>query len=427
MLYYVTDLEGFRVEDKRKKVVIHQIREVSNKNSNKYFTNKKKSSNCPYEKVVIKPVTVSSTSSNTKPFSFLRLLKSGVKAGVVYLCIYLGATLVSDSRVEKFVINRDKSEELSNTEMILDQVQDNLGIDATGKDNLVLFYAVMNNDNLESEEKDLYYSFCDLLNENPYLDIELSYDNLDDLDIVYTNRPSNYSSDVMGIFSLFENRISIFRDKNDDNREILIHEMIHSIFNTRRTCYLPSFFTEGVTELLTNEYFTSDPFVEKTTYPFEIAAVKLLCEMVGSEKVLNCYTTGNKEVLVKELSHTMGEDLSSQFLKNMETVFNQFQNREVIDSFSYEQMISYIDIFFATKFSENNDQTMAAQYYYYRNILELMRSDSCFEDYFYYIYENGVFEKPYFSKKLKQRYPLVERVNVDGTPYTGTVYQYTLG
>ena len=422
------------MEDNRKRVIIKEVNKVSTRPVKNVSNKTIKKCVSPIERVNVvghntskNVVTTTSTNSNTNHFSFLKLIKSGIRAGIVYLCIYAGATMLGDGKVEKFVLEREKSEEIHNTDVMFGEVSDKLGIDSEKKDNMVLFYAVMNNQNLEEDEKEIFYRFSDLIDENPYLDVNLSYDNLDDLDIVYTDRPSNYNSDVMGIFSLNDDVISIFRSKSEDNREILIHEMIHSIFNTRRTCYLPSFLSEGVTELLVDEYFTSNPFVETTTYPFEVSAVKLLCEMVGSEKVLNCYTTGNKEVIVKELSKTMGEDLSSQFMKNMEGVFNSFQNGVDIDSFQFDQMLSYIDVFFATRFSENQNQVMADQYYYYRNILNMMRSSSCYEDYFYYLYDNGVFEKAYFSRKLKERYPLVERVNVDGSTYNGVIYQYTLG
>ena len=347
-------------------------------------------------------------------------LKDLARAGILSLCIYTSLTLVGDSPVH-LVGYKTTPEDIK---IMLDCVEEQTSLDTEQNENMILFYHVLENNNLSEKEKNLIYELSEMIKENPYIDVNLSCRALRNLRIVYKERPEEYSNTVVAIYSSEDNEISVFTSREDVPREILIHEIIHCIFNNIRTYNLPDYLVEGTKELLTNEYCSEKPFVEQETYPFETNMSKLLCEMVGSDTVLKTYTDGNIDNIKECLQESMGQEETDVFMGKLSALFSKFKKNRKVSTTDIKFILDYTDKYFTEKFKETNDQDVLARYIYYKDIIKLMTYESPYEKYIEYVIEKGTYSTVFFSKDLKEKYPKPERINIDGSRYMGQEYQY---
>ena len=273
--------------------------------------------------------------------------------------------------------------------------------------NYLLLNAIHCNDNLTDDEKEFCCGFIDMFNDNPYLDKERVYHSLLNLDISYKNRPYIYDDSVEGVYIDKFKSIGIFVD--DPDKAVLGHEVIHCIC-ANDGC-LPTFFVEGMTELLANEYFSDSPFIEFKNYPFEIYAVKMLCDTAGSDVVLKAYTTGDMNLIYEALASYSGtvED-AKKAIGIFEKLFLFLDGKSENLNFNNDEMTN--DLFFYlnnvanAKYGDNTEEfNFDRSSYYYNQILFLNIFDSKSKDAISAdLEELGVFCKPYFSSKLKLEY-----------------------
>ena len=296
--------------------------------------------------------------------------------------------------------------------IISEEEQDNLEEQlsaATGKkitveDNSIVLGAILNNENLEEKEKKLFYKVTDLLEDNPYIDKENAYKNLQDIKIIY-DPTADYGKNIVGTYLVFKNEIVIINDNKDNTT--LFHEIIHSIYSdSQKKNNLPTFFTEGMTELLTDEYFEEKPFVEVSSYPIEIIMVKILCEMVGSDKLLETYAKNDIKVLEDELRNKLGLSAPHELIKAMDNVCAKSKSKEEND---LNRDLNNIQGAFFNYFKDRleEDPSEYELYLYYQNLLIALKEKSTVDylnDYLKYLNNNGYYVKPYFSKKLKNKY-----------------------
>lgn len=273
--------------------------------------------------------------------------------------------------------------------------------------NYLLLNAIHCNDNLTDDEKEFCCGFIDMFNDNPYLDKERVYHSLLNLDISYKNRPYIYDDSVEGVYIDKFKSIGIFVD--DPDKAVLGHEVIHCIC-ANDGC-LPTFFVEGMTELLANEYFSDSPFIEFKNYPFEIYAVKMLCDTAGSDVVLKAYTTGDMNLVYEALASYSGTlDDAKKAIGIFEKLFLFLDGKSENLNFNNDEMTN--DLFFYlnnvanAKYGDNTDEfNFDRSSYYYNQILFLNIFDSKSKDAISAdLEELGVFCKPYFSSKLKLEY-----------------------
>lgn len=273
--------------------------------------------------------------------------------------------------------------------------------------NYLLLNAIHCNDNLTDDEKEFCCQFIDMFNDNPYLDKERVYHSLLNLDISYKNRPYIYEDSVEGVYIDKFKSIGIF--VNDPDKAVLGHEVIHCIC-ANDGC-LPTFFVEGMTELLANEYFSDSPFIEFKHYPFEIYAVKMLCDTAGSDVVLKAYTTGNMNLIYEALASYSGTvDDAKKAIGIFEKLFLFLDGKSENLDFNNDEMTN--DLFFYlnsvanSKYGDNTEEFNfdRSSYYYnqilFLNIFESKSKDAISAD----LEELGVFCKPYFSSRLKLEY-----------------------
>lgn len=263
--------------------------------------------------------------------------------------------------------------------------------------------AVIENNNLVDTDKKIIYKFKNLLLENPYLDTNNVYNSLKTVKIV--NGDKDIFSNVLGRYHPGNNLIEIFVEKAAAKcyKETLQHEIAHCIFYSDNSNYLPTFFKEGITELLINEYFSDKPYAETDSYCFEIIMVKQLCNMIGADKVLKAFSIGDITIISNELSKTMSEEKSNNFLLDLELLFDFYEEHQYL-SFDMQEnltrIIEYLEEFDTKRYC---DLETSGESVYNREILKLLETAMPNFLYYNYLIVNGVYIKPYFSQKLIER------------------------
>lgn len=316
-------------------------------------------------------------------------IRSFVLSAAIYLAMQFLNSLVGND----YVINRQSKVGVPMFNTTQEDTQDEV--------NEVVLTAMNENYSLTDDEKKIIESLDKIILENPYLDKAKAKKQLSEIEIEYTKKDSRYKDNTVGIYDYNTNTIRMFSDKNKTSKRNVAHELVHGIFYNENTANIPSFMQEGVTQELVDEYLSNVPCYEESTYPFEIAAVKLLCEMTDSDTVLKTYTTGDMSVLNNELSKVMPYDKSEEFISNIEEVFKNHREGKEVNLETLANIIRYADSYFT---ANNSDVYKLEAYNYYRGILQQLGTDEPRVGLNMYLSEKGIYVKPYFSEHLKANY-----------------------
>lgn len=274
-------------------------------------------------------------------------------------------------------------------------------------DEYLVLNAVRENRHLNKEEKEFFYRYIDLIKDNPYLDKERAYGSLLNFDILRMNRPETVNDDVTADYVFPDRDIRLFTD--DLEKKSLAHEGIHCLFVNEKTSCLPEFFREGMTELLSNEYFSDDPYIELESYPYEICAVRMLCELTSPDTVLKAFSLGDMSYIAEEIGDIIGDyDTAVLALDALDYSFRTF--RAEYDGFENPIKGSHLGEYFEDVFNR------CIETKYLDDVAYKRRDYSCnyallmymFEDDPYMLYFDELHlwsnDKPYFSSKLKEEY-----------------------
>lgn len=288
---------------------------------------------------------------------------------------------------------------------IVERLEDELSItiDDNEASDYYIFDAVVKNKNLTDEEKQLFYKCFDLIKDNPYLNKEEAYKSLLNVDIVYKNRPVSMNKSIQAVYIYSLENIGVFED--DSVHRALMHEIIHCIYSNEKTANLPSFFREGMTELLANEYFEANPFCETNSYMFEISAIKMLCEITSADTVLKAFSYGDMGIIADEMETTSGcsREEAMECFDALEKILSaeRDKNGRIIDR-------SVLDNKFLTTFGEcidakySSDSLSKYSYIYNKILFSNIFSDNPYNDYVEDVMEYGYDFKAYFSTGLKK-------------------------
>lgn len=270
-------------------------------------------------------------------------------------------------------------------------------------DSFCLLNAVLKNENLTDDEKKVFYQSYKIIKDNPFIDKEAAYTSLLNVDVTYKKKSYVYDKNVQGVYSPLYEEIGIFGE--DYEHKKLLHEIVHCIFSNERTKYLPTYFKEGMTELLVNEYFSEEPFCELNNYPFEIAMVKMLCEVSTPEAVLKAYSTGNMSVITEDIAMVFGDegavieafdavDLLMRQYRSDVLEEDKVDNKLLINGFSplFKEVISC---------KYNNNDIESISYNYNEMLLSNILKENSYDGYIEDLSEFGYIERAYFSSSLK--------------------------
>ena len=221
--------------------------------------------------------------------------------------------------VGTFLVNTtSKKNPFKNTELVMSKEEQsriindlekklNIHISAEDAENYILLNSIFNNKNLTEEQQLETFDLLPLLSDNENIDKENFYDTLENLEIEYITRPEFLKDTIAGTYFFPLHSISIYvSEKDDKNDEILNHEKIHSLYTNIKNFAIPHFLCEGMTEILKNEYFSNHPFSELRCYIYETTLVKLICEILDPDTVLEAYTTGDMNLIYDKMDSIYG-------------------------------------------------------------------------------------------------------------------------
>ena len=285
-------------------------------------------------------------------------------------------------------------------EELEEEVSKTIGKKITEEDNTIVLGAVLNNKHLTEKEKEIIYECDDLLEDNPYLIKSAAYNNLEKLDIKY-NEDADFGKEVLGVYIQGDNEITIIKDNSEN--DTIHHELVHCIYSQHYYETLPKFFNEGMTELLTNEYFADNPFLEEKSYPFEITMIKMLCELVGEDIVLETYSKEDISILENAIKEKTNLSNPHEFIEYIDSVMTSLEEYKTIDEDKLSSIINVFDIYY-----ENYDKESIEYKMYKQNttIMKFLKSSVPYSAYEYELMLNGYYVKPYFNKDLKDKYPI---------------------
>lgn len=337
-----------------------------------------------------------------------RIIAMLLAAGIVY-----GTT--SDALAKSVVPTITNILEIDSQDKLVDEVEAYFGEETEEEKNnralQKLLVAIINNENLSKKEKKVVYSLKDLMSENEYLNTLIAKAALSNVKVEYDCQlREGLEENVLAAYYDLPQKIEVYGPKKDTRDDTLTHEFIHCIHTRTPLTSTPSYFIEGMTELLNNEYISNDHYAELNSYPFEIAAVKILCELIGSDNVLKAYSKGNISIIKDSLERIGGTERTEKFLANMDSIFESYESNEDINEEKFKQVITYLDSYFIYLKDNENGLDQYNNYLYYRGIIQCMTSEERISDYIAYLAENGILNKPYFSEKLKKDEASISKV-----------------
>lgn len=217
---------------------------------------------------------------------------------------------------------------------------------------------------------------------------------------------------TLGKYVQNSNIIKLFNEKDDIKR----HELLHCIFYKKDNSGsifskddnnepLPIYFDEGMTELLVDEYFSDKPFLEDNSYPYEITAIKIIADMIGSDALLEAYTTRDMNVIYDSFREKLD---SSSFIYKLESIIESYENGNSVSQESLDELLKISDSYMKNKYGEDSQNYKA--YEYNTKVLKLLSDEKPNEEYVDFILENGSYVKPYFSSELKEEYTTYEPI-----------------
>lgn len=334
-------------------------------------------------------------------------LKNKVAAALLSITLFQGVSVLeSDCSLNKKIETGDYSLKF------IEELQDETGKNTTDEETLFILNGAYENDDLSNDEKALIYDFNELLDDNPYLEKENSYEKLKDVSFLYYGDDENGLNGTMGKYLSDSNTIKLYSNE----KYVKTHEIMHCIFQKKpKTNFfgkqidnenaLPLYFDEGMTELLNNEYFSDKPFLEDTSYPYEITAIKLVADMIGSNKILEAYTKRDMEIINESLYNELG---SHNFFYSLENIITKYESGSSVAKEDIDSLLKISNSYMKDKYGEDSQDYKA--YEYNTKLLKLLSDEEPNKEYVNFIIENGSYTKPYFSSKLKSEYASYEPI-----------------
>jgi len=306
-------------------------------------------------------------------------------------------------RIDRHNIYDDNNLKLSDEEKeeLINQIINEYEIDENSynENDILLLNALILNSNLTDSQKEVAAKIINIARDNKYLDFDLAYERLYNLITVNKDRPIYLDKYVTGRYITLFDKIELYND--DLSNDTFTHELVHSIYMNIDS-NLPNFFMEGTTELISNEYFNENPYIETSSYKYEICAVKALCEVVGSNTVLEAFTKNDINILLDKLTLINNDSTKSENIINgFKVLFNNenYTSNQVSEiNRCFSSLWETFDNAIYLDYDKDNRDRYNA-FCYNLELLSTKFSNNSYEDYNNYIEENGACERLYFNKE----------------------------
>ena len=291
--------------------------------------------------------------------------KKLVKVGNVTIAVIIAANI---SFTGLKTINLDRSF-LQNIEAIKDIYT------TDERDHKIIMSYIDKNTRLSNEDKEFILSMNHFFEENEeYFNMSEIKKNLMNLRIIYDkDNQENHkmSNRVKGYYTKVFDKITIFYSDKMDNdmitKKVVFHEVMHAISNKGYVAKgnLGLALTEGVNELMAVEYLNtySDTYNKGQTY------ARIMCELIGPEKIKESFFGNNIDMVLEELSSICGTKKDAQkFISLLDdearcdtTLMISNDRQEKIDALETKKRISpvidtYIRIYYENKFNRKIDE-----------------------------------------------------------------------
>ena len=256
------------------------------------------------------------------------------------------------------------------------------------------------NDELSKEEADYFEDCLVILDDNKeYVNQHLIQSRMKDIDCKWYYGFESKSDSLAGFYNIFSNYISVRADSydtmNDNERQYLTHEIIHSFCPARHTGIA---LDEAITEQLTSEYLS----VESNIYGDQRIYMAALCEIIGTDPLLEFYFGGSTKPIIKELNKIDENDIKAEKLienidKTLENSrsFSEYiskENRELIN-----EIYSSLDNYFYIKYGYHmNEDDIMANLFINSRLCDVENKSNIQN--IIYPYIGGFFTKSYVNK-----------------------------
>ena len=332
--------------------------------------------------------------------------KKVVKIGNVTISVIIAANI---SFTGLKTINLDRSF-LQNIEAIKDIYT------TDERDHKIIMSYIDKNTRLSNEDKEFILSMNHFFEENEkYFNMSEIKKNLINLRIIYDkDNQENHkmSNRVKGYYTKAFDKITIFYSDKMDNdmitKKVVFHEVMHAISDKGYVSKgnLGLALTEGVNELMAEEYLNtySDTYNKGQTY------ARIMCELIGPEKVKESFFGNNIDMVLEELSSICGTKKDAQkFISLLDdearcdtTLMTSNDRQEKIDALETKKRVSpvidtYIRIYYESKFNRKIDEDKLMLAY-----MDSLRLTNNLQSEFYH--ENNIEKinvvKHYFNSEL---------------------------
>ena len=332
--------------------------------------------------------------------------KKVVKIGNVTIAVIIAANI---SFTGLKTINLDRSF-LQNIEAIKDIYT------TDERDHKIIMSYIDKNTRLSNEDKEFILSMNHFFEENEkYFNMSEIKKNLINLRIIYDkDNQENHkmSNRVKGYYTKAFDKITIFYSDKMDNdmitKKVVFHEVMHAISDKGYVSKgnLGLALTEGVNELMAEEYLNtySDTYNKGQTY------ARIMCELIGPEKVKESFFGNNIDMVLEELSSICGTKKDAQkFISLLDdearcdtTLMTSNDRQEKIDALETKRRVSpvidtYIRRYYERKFNRKIDEDKLMLAY-----MDSLRLTNNLQSEFYH--ENNIEKinvvKHYFNSEL---------------------------
>ena len=332
--------------------------------------------------------------------------KKVVKVGNVTIAVIIAANI---SFTGLKTINLDRSF-LQNIEAIKDIYT------TDERDHKIIMSYIDKNTRLSNEDKEFILSMNHFFEENEkYFNMSEIKKNLINLRIIYDkDNQENHkmSNRVKGYYTKAFDKITIFYSDKMDNdiitKKVVFHEVMHAVSDKGYVSKgnLGLALTEGVNELMAEEYLNtySDTYNKGQTY------ARIMCELIGPEKVKESFFGNNIDMVLEELSSICGTKKDAQkFISLLDdearcdtTLMTSNDRQEKIDALETKRRVSpvidtYIRIYYESKFNRKIDEDKLMLAY-----MDSLRLTNNLQSEFYH--ENNIEKinvvKHYFNSEL---------------------------